>query len=34
MSYSLIVREKGWSLSGIKPRMSLPSILGVRVGDV
>ena len=29
-----IVREKGFSLSGIQPRMRLQSILGVRVGDV
>jgi len=34
MRYSLLVREKGGSLSGIQPGMRLPSMLGVRVGDV
>src|SRR5919197_1620522 len=34
ISYSFLVREKGGSLSGIQPRMRLPSMLGVRVGDV
>jgi hypothetical protein len=28
------VREKGFSLSSIQPRMSLQSMLDVRVGDV
>jgi hypothetical protein len=34
MSYSLILQEKGFSLSGISPSMSLQSILGVRVSGV